>query len=407
MYSELGEDISLQTTATEGEVEEEVQNNRSEGRELFDLNSLPPGYRFNPTDAETIVYYLRKKVDHQPLPPNKIIEVNLYAYDPEELAARYEPCGNDEWFYFTPRDRKYPNGQRPNRSITNGHWKATGADKEIKFEDRKVGYRKSLVFYRGSPRDGVKTNWMMHEFRVAEPPKPPRRSGVNDMRLDDCVLCKIYRKEERISKRSRHESGLDEPGSSSSKIPRLELNPNEANDHPTVGGGMDSGEDRINHQYNYNSSQTPLQTQQPQPTTEIFQTPQGHDQFSLQSNPFQGVGYTQFPVRDPRVMMPWPTSQQSIHCVGNECGGQGLDNFNIMNGAFVNNSFDARNINFGNNGFTGFTDLGNHAGLASIHYGNPGIYYGNNDAQRYSSNTNGNYGSRLLPRGNNHNGQQL
>ena len=98
-------------------------------------------------------------------------------------SARYEPCGNDEWFYFTPRDRKYPNGQRPNRSITNGHWKATGADKEIKFEDRKVGYRKSLVFYRGGPRDGVKTNWMMHEFRVAEPPKPPSRSGVNDMRV--------------------------------------------------------------------------------------------------------------------------------------------------------------------------------------------------------------------------------
>ncbi|WJZ88637.1 hypothetical protein VitviT2T_007916 [Vitis vinifera] len=403
MYSELGEDISLQTTATEGEVEE-VENNRSEDRELFDLNSLPPGYRFNPTDAETIVYYLRKKVDHQPLPPNKIIEVNLYAYDPEELAGS-SLYGNDEWFYFTPRDRKYPNGQRPNRSITNGHWKATGADKEIKFEDCKVGYRKSLVFYRGGPRDGVKTNWMMHEFRVAEPPKPPSRSGVND--LDDCVLCKIYKKEERISKRSRHESGLDESGSSSSKIPRLELNPNEANDHPTVGGGMDSGEDRINHQYNYNSSQMPLQTQQPQPTTEIFQTPQGHDQFSLQSNPFQGVGYTQFPVPDPRVMMPWPTSQQSIHCVGNECGGQGQDNFNIMNGAFVNNSFDARNINFGNNGFTGFTDFGNHPGLASIHYGNPGIYYGNNDAQRYSSNTTGNYGSRLLPRGNNHDGQQL
>ena len=98
-------------------------------------------------------------------------------------SARYEPCGNDEWFYFPPRDRKYPNGQRPNRSITNGHWKATGADKEIKFEDCKVGYRKSLVFYRGGPRDGVKTNWMMHEFRVAEPPKPPSRSGVNDMRV--------------------------------------------------------------------------------------------------------------------------------------------------------------------------------------------------------------------------------
>ena len=74
--SELGEDASLQTV----EEKAQVHNNSSEGGELFNLNSLPPGYRFNPTD-------LMKKVDHQPLPPNKIIEVNLYAYDLEELAG--------------------------------------------------------------------------------------------------------------------------------------------------------------------------------------------------------------------------------------------------------------------------------------------------------------------------------
>ena len=52
-----------------------MHNNHGKDAEFFYLNSLPPGYRFNPTDAEIIVYYLRKKVDHQPLPPNKIIEV--------------------------------------------------------------------------------------------------------------------------------------------------------------------------------------------------------------------------------------------------------------------------------------------------------------------------------------------
>ncbi|KAJ9707447.1 hypothetical protein PVL29_002464 [Vitis rotundifolia] len=61
----------------------------------------------------------------------------------------------------------------------------------------------------------------MHEFRVAEPLKPPRRSGVNDMRLDGCVQCRVYRKGERISERSRYESRLDESSSSSPKIPRL------------------------------------------------------------------------------------------------------------------------------------------------------------------------------------------
>ena len=51
------------------------------------LDSLPPGYRFNPTDGEIIVDYLRKKVDHQPLPMDKIIEVNLYDHDPDQLAG--------------------------------------------------------------------------------------------------------------------------------------------------------------------------------------------------------------------------------------------------------------------------------------------------------------------------------
>ncbi|XP_034684566.1 NAC domain-containing protein 2-like [Vitis riparia] len=274
---ELGEDASLQTAP------QEVQNNHSEYGKHFDLNSLPPGYRFNPTDAEIIVFYLRKKVDHQPLPPNKIIEVNLYAYDPEELAARYKPSGNGEWFYFTPRDKKYRNGQRPNRSVGGGYWKATGADKEIKFEDRTVGYRKVLVFYRGSAPKGVKTNWIMHEFRVAEPPpEPPRRTGVNDMRLDECVLCKVYKKDERVSKRSRHESGVDESGPSRSKIPRLDRNPNpnEANNQHTVGGGMDSGEDRNSYQYNQNiNSHQALQNQQ-QLQQPIIQMPSANAVFS-------------------------------------------------------------------------------------------------------------------------------
>ncbi|XP_034706036.1 NAC domain-containing protein 2-like [Vitis riparia] len=375
--SGLGEDASRQTAAAKRKAEE-VQNNHSEGGELFDLNSLPPGYRFNPTDAEIIVSYLRKKIDHQSLPPNKIIEADLYAYDPNELAARYEPSGNDEWFYFTPRDRKYPNGQRPKRSVGgDGYWKATGADKEIIFEDRTVGYRKPLVFHRGSFQNGVKTNWIMHEFRVAKPPEPPRRSGVNHMRLDDCVLCRVYRKDNRIYKRSRHESRLDESGPSSSKIPILNPNPNEANNR-------------------YNNIQMPLQTQQPQPITEILQTPQEHDHFALQSN-------TQFSIVEPSVFMPPPTPHQSIHCNGNEFGGQGLDNFDIMNGAFGSSFDGTNNIDFCNipdwDATFDFGDLdptfdfGNVPGFDSTDYGNSASYpmndYGN-DAAPASSNMNGN-----------------
>ena len=65
------------------------------------------------------------------------------------------------------------------------------------------------------------------------------------LQSDDCVLCRVYRKDDsrdRDCKRSRDKSVIDE-SSSSSKISRLELNPNKANNQITVGGGMESVED--------------------------------------------------------------------------------------------------------------------------------------------------------------------
>lgn len=74
--------------------------------------------------------------------------------------------GEKEWYFFSPRDRKYPNGSRPNRAAGTGYWKATGADKPIG-KPKAVGIKKALVFYAGKAPRGVKTNWIMHEYRLA------------------------------------------------------------------------------------------------------------------------------------------------------------------------------------------------------------------------------------------------
>lgn len=79
--------------------------------------------------------------------------------------------GEKEWYFFSPRDRKYPNGSRPNRVAGSGYWKATGTDKVIISEGRKVGIKKALVFYIGKAPKGSKTNWIMHEYRLSDPPK--------------------------------------------------------------------------------------------------------------------------------------------------------------------------------------------------------------------------------------------
>ena len=134
---------------------------------------LPPGFRFYPTDEELIVHYLRRRAAAAPCPAAVIAEVDIYKLDPWELPSRAVFEGdNDEWYFFSPRDRKYPNGVRPNRAAGSGYWKATGTDKPITAGGvpggEVVGVKKALVFYQGRPPKGLKTNWIMHEYRLAD-----------------------------------------------------------------------------------------------------------------------------------------------------------------------------------------------------------------------------------------------
>ncbi|MCD7464267.1 hypothetical protein HAX54_052367 [Datura stramonium] len=163
---------------------------------------LPPGFRFHPTDEELVVHYLKKKIAATPIPVDIIAEIDLYKFDPWELPAK-AIFGEQEWYFFSPRDRRYPNGARPNRAATSGYWKATGTDKPVFTSGgiQKVGVKKALVFYGGKPPKGVKTNWIMHEYRVTENKtnnKPPScdiaANKKGSLRLDEWVLCRIYKK---------------------------------------------------------------------------------------------------------------------------------------------------------------------------------------------------------------------
>ncbi|XP_010938117.1 NAC domain-containing protein 2 [Elaeis guineensis] len=166
---------------------------------MSDPTLLPPGFRFHPTDEELILHYLRNQAASLPCPVSIIAEVDIYKFDPWELPAK-AMFGDREWYFFSPRDRKYPNGMRPNRSAASGYWKATGTDKPIRLSkgNENIGVKKALVFYKGRPPKGVKTNWIMHEYRLAEPENSnrykPMRIRDSSMRLDDWVLCRIYKK---------------------------------------------------------------------------------------------------------------------------------------------------------------------------------------------------------------------
>ncbi|KAL6966523.1 hypothetical protein U1Q18_032302 [Sarracenia purpurea var. burkii] len=51
------------------------------------VHDYPPGYRFCPTDTELVVHYLTKKIKNEPLPHNKIPILNIYQYNPHDLAG--------------------------------------------------------------------------------------------------------------------------------------------------------------------------------------------------------------------------------------------------------------------------------------------------------------------------------
>ncbi|KAG6739756.1 hypothetical protein POTOM_057371 [Populus tomentosa] len=160
---------------------------------LVQGDQYPPGYRFKPRDQELISCYLLCKIRDRPLPRNgKVLFVDLQI-------GNYEPYGDKEWYFLTPRDRKYPNGDRPNRAAGDGYWKATGADIDVISANRVIGSKKTLVFHRGKAPGGDKTNWIMHEYRANNSDRAPKRTN-DGMRLDEWVLCRIHNKNDNSSR---------------------------------------------------------------------------------------------------------------------------------------------------------------------------------------------------------------
>jgi len=80
-------------------------------------------------------------------------------------------CDPQERYFFSPKEAKYRNGNRMNRTTKCGYWKATGSDKRISSSSNAcngiVGIRKTLIFYEGKSPKGSRTDWVLHEYRLA------------------------------------------------------------------------------------------------------------------------------------------------------------------------------------------------------------------------------------------------
>ncbi|KAI3800093.1 hypothetical protein L1987_35401 [Smallanthus sonchifolius] len=161
------------------------------------FSHVPPGFRFHPTDEELVDYYLRKKINSSAIELDVIKDVDLYKIEPWDLQGTEE---QNDWYFFSHKDKKYPTGSRTNRATVAGFWKATGRDKAIYSKHDLVGMRKTLVFYKGRAPNGLKSDWIMHEYRLEAD------ENATTTQEEGWVVCRVFKKRLPIMRRaSEHE----------------------------------------------------------------------------------------------------------------------------------------------------------------------------------------------------------
>ncbi|KAL6004222.1 hypothetical protein ACLOJK_004769 [Asimina triloba] len=143
---------------------------------------VPPGFRFHPTEEELLQYYLRKKVALEKIDLDVIREIDVNKLEPWEIQEKCKigSAPQNDWYFFSHNDRKYPTGTRTNRATASGFWKATGRDKVIHASCERIGMRKTLVFYKGRAPHGQKSDWIMHEYRLDDQVDANAQTGVSN-----------------------------------------------------------------------------------------------------------------------------------------------------------------------------------------------------------------------------------
>ncbi|KAK9063572.1 hypothetical protein SSX86_017443 [Deinandra increscens subsp. villosa] len=183
---------------------EESRSSHENGEKIEEI--MLPGFRFHPTDEELVGFYLKRKIQQRPLSIELIKQLDIYKHDPWDL-PKLAMTGEKEWYFYCPRDRKYRNSARPNRVTGAGFWKATGTDRPIYASEgsKCIGLKKSLVFYKGRAAKGVKTDWMMHEFRLPSLTDHTASKRFLEKTIpanDAWAICRIFKKASSTAQRT-------------------------------------------------------------------------------------------------------------------------------------------------------------------------------------------------------------
>ncbi|CAJ1789505.1 unnamed protein product [Sphenostylis stenocarpa] len=144
---------------------------------------LPVGYRFDPTDEILAGYYLRKRIMAQPLPNDLIQDCDVHQTEPWELPGGGKYMNWQRFFFYDVRTHVFENSDK--RDAGKGEWRAVEKDEEVEFPGEQfIAKRNILVFWKARGNSLAKTNWVMHEFRLALKSHPSMMSAM--------AVCRIF-----------------------------------------------------------------------------------------------------------------------------------------------------------------------------------------------------------------------
>ncbi|XP_065867654.1 NAC domain-containing protein 90-like [Euphorbia lathyris] len=160
------------------------------------IEEFPPGIRFYPTEEELVSFYLHNKLEGKREEVHRVIPItDIYNMEPwnlPKLAGELCQGDTEQWFFFTPRQEREARGGRPSRTTASGYWKATGSPGYVYSSDNKViGVKKTMVFYKGRIPTGRKTIWKMNEYRAIEGVAHSSSTTVPKLR-HEFSLCRVY-----------------------------------------------------------------------------------------------------------------------------------------------------------------------------------------------------------------------
>ncbi|WCJ34267.1 NAC domain containing protein 90 [Euphorbia peplus] len=183
------------------------------------MEDLPPGFRFYPTEEELVCFYLHNKLDGRRQDLNRVMDriipvLDIYEFNPWQLPQLGGDVPNrdeEQWFFFIPRQESEARGGRPNRLTTDGYWKATGSPGNVYSNNRIIGMKRTMVFYRGRAPHGIKTEWKMNEYKCIQFANDINASSSSSaptpLLRHEFSLCRVYIKSKTLRAYDRRPLG--------------------------------------------------------------------------------------------------------------------------------------------------------------------------------------------------------